>query len=94
METSCFDGSSLNRAHVPCVILLVGAVQLQLLPDRGAAGDLHLHLHQDAVPGHPQRPHGIPWFLLESCENRREIEPLGITRVLRYGHINYLLLRL
>uniref|UniRef100_A0A453BPN2 Uncharacterized protein n=1 Tax=Aegilops tauschii subsp. strangulata TaxID=200361 RepID=A0A453BPN2_AEGTS len=38
---------------------VVGAVQLQLLPHSGAAGDLHLHLHQDAVPCHPQRSHRV-----------------------------------
>ncbi|CAL9057493.1 unnamed protein product [Musa banksii] len=32
----------------------VGAVQFPLVPDGGAAGDLHLHLHQDAVPCHPR----------------------------------------
>ncbi|AQK84808.1 T-complex protein 1 subunit epsilon [Zea mays] len=62
--------STATQLTFPCLILQVGAVQLQLLPDRGVAGDLHLLLHQDAVPGNPQRPHRIPWFLLESCQDR------------------------
>ncbi|XP_008649453.1 uncharacterized protein [Zea mays] len=59
----------------------VGAVQLQLLPDRGVAGDLHLLLHQDAVPGNPQRPHRIPWFLLESCQDRSKFKVLVLQHI-------------
>jgi hypothetical protein len=46
---------------------LVGAIQLQFVPDRGAAGDLHLYLHQDPVPRHPQRPHRV-FFSSFHCE--------------------------
>jgi hypothetical protein len=54
--------------------LQVGAVQLQLLPDRGVAGDLHLHLHQDAVPGHPQRPHRVNFLSsIASQLNHKEL---------------------
>jgi hypothetical protein len=40
-------------------VIPVGALQLQLLPHRGAARDLHLHIRQDAVPRHPQRSHRV-----------------------------------
>lgn len=32
--------------------IAVGAVQFPLVPDGGAACDLYVHLHQDAVPYH------------------------------------------
>lgn len=56
-------GSTAIQLAFSFLILQVGAVQLQLLSDRGVAGDLHMHLHQDAVPGHPQRPHRVFFFL-------------------------------
>ncbi|URE45101.1 hypothetical protein MUK42_14065 [Musa troglodytarum] len=44
----------------------VGAIQFPLVPDSGAAGDLHLHLHQDAVPCHPREEDRL-FFQTYSC---------------------------
>jgi hypothetical protein len=46
-------------------VILVGAVQLQLLPHRRAAGDLHLHLHQDAIPCHAQQAHRVYFYAFQ-----------------------------
>ncbi|KAG6526554.1 hypothetical protein ZIOFF_016544 [Zingiber officinale] len=53
----------------------VGAVQFPFFPDGGAVRDLHLHLHQDAIPCHSRaKDRVITRSLPEECKSFRSFD--------------------
>ncbi|KAG6495998.1 hypothetical protein ZIOFF_043846 [Zingiber officinale] len=45
----------------------VGAVQFPRFSVGGAVGDMHLHLHQDAVPRHPRAKDRVMSKMFQIC---------------------------